>query len=290
MEKAESSSGPPPGGVQYIGAVSSCSPLIPIRSCCPLLLFSLFSFPICVLVRLARRLVGRLVMPSRFVRSAASCRPSCRRLGSFRPSARPICRSACRLVRHRFALLFARFRFACRGGLALRSRPVSFSPWHPVLLLRIVLASRRLISLSPVIPFSLARGRLGSVLVPGSRVRAVPSCSSLVPHSLRSSVSVHVLGRGAGPCRYGHGAGAACSCHLIRPLIAPYSLLTHSLRGGSVGGCGLGRRFMLLAARPLPAHAPSFSSFHRVPRPHCVLSSPHPRSKKSGNGGGGEVG
>lgn len=191
--------------------------------CRHLILFSLFSFPICVLVRLVCRLASRLVMSSRLMRSVASCRLSCRLTCSSRRLV-----SAGRLVSRRFVLLFARSRFACRGGLALRSHVVPFLPWHPVSSLRLV----GLVSFSPVISFRLTRGRLGSVLVPGfpcsrrSVLLVARSCSPI-----RSRFLSSVVGRGRVVMAMGRG-GAACSCHLIRPLVAPYSLLVRSLRGG----------------------------------------------------------
>lgn len=48
-----------------------------------------------------------------------------------------------------------------------------------------------------------------------------------------------------------------------------------------------GRRSVLLAAHPLSAHA-LIAPLHPIGphRPHCVLSSPHPRSKTTGRDGG----
>lgn len=150
--------GPPRGGCsiyrrRFILLAAHSYPLL-----LPASPFPLFSFPICVPVRLVCRLASRLVMSSRLMRSVASCRLSCRLACSSRRLV-----SAGRLVSRRFVLLFARSRFACRGGLALRSHVVPFLPWHPVSSLRLV----GLVSFSPVISFHLTRGRLGSVLVPG---------------------------------------------------------------------------------------------------------------------------
>lgn len=109
----------------------------------PLLLpaspFPLFSFPICVPVRLACRLASRLVV------RLVSCVPLRRAVIALR--------SPCRFV--------------------LPCRPAC--PCVP---------SARLVSVVSfplVISFGLARVRLVSVLMPGSRVRAVSFCSSLVP-------------------------------------------------------------------------------------------------------------
>lgn len=160
---------------------------------CPLLLSpcSLFPYVRPCASRSSSRHVVSLCVSSRASRCVVSsvvppCRPSRRLVGSSR-----------RVVSygHRFALLFACSRFACRGVLALRSRVVSFSPWHPVSSLRLV---HRLVGSSRYLPssrFCLTRGRLGSVLVPGSRVRAVPFCCSLV--------SVRLSGLGSCPRSWG---------------------------------------------------------------------------------------
>ena len=144
VEKVESSYGASPGGVQYIGAVSSCSPLIPIHPLLPASPFPSFSFQYTVSVRLAHRLARRLVMPSRFVRYVASCCPSCRRLGSFRPSARPICRLglSSRSAPFRSAVRSFSFRLSGRSCRAFPCRLVF------VLASCLVIASRRLISFS----------------------------------------------------------------------------------------------------------------------------------------------
>ena len=187
-------------------------------------------------IRLVCRLVVRLVMSSRCFMS--SVLPS---VGSLVVA---VLSCSCVLVPSRFALA---------SRLVLASR----------------LSSRWLISSSPVISFRLACGRLGSVLVPGSRVRAVPSCSPLVPHSLRSSVSVHVLGRGEGLCRYGHGAWVACSSRLIRSLVAG-RLCGRMWALGAVSCCS-----PLITCPLMPHCSPSPTGSLAPMRAH----PPHPRSK-----------
>ena len=61
-----------------------------------------------------------------------------------------------------------------------------------------------------------------------------------------------------------HEATEACPAYLIR--LISFLLATHSLVAGWLYGrmWDMGRRFVLLAARPLPAHAPSFSSSRRI--------------------------
>lgn len=256
------------------GTVSSCSPLI--HACpprCPLLFSprSLSSY-----VRLACRLVMSSCRASRLVRSAASCRPS----------ARSVRRSARRLVWRRFALLFARSRLVCRGVIALRSRAVSFR-----LGISFVIScrppSRRLIS--SAVSFGFTRGCLGFVLVLGFRVRTVLSCCSLVP--------VRLFGLGSCPRSWGGAVslwpwgGGACSSHLIRPLIMPahYSLTRCGMALWEDVGYGVpfrvARRSSLARSCPIVLLITS-----DPPRPHCVLSFPHPRSKKAEGGSGGEGG
>lgn len=118
--------------------------------------------------RLSSRLSSRRA--SRLMRPAASCRLSCR-----------LACSSCRFVSRRFVLLFARSRLVRRGVIALRSPCRFVLPCRPACP---CVPSARLVSVVSfplVISFGLARVRLVSVLMPGSRVRAVSFCSSLVP-------------------------------------------------------------------------------------------------------------
>lgn len=252
-----------------------------LRPRCPLLLSPRFLSSYVRPVRLACRLVEHLVM--RLVSCVLLCR--------IRLSCRLTCSSR-RFISlvvsygRRSALLFARSRFACRGGLALRSRAVLFR-----LGISFVISSRppsrRLIS--SAVSFGFTRGCLGSVLVLGSRVRAVLSCCSLV--------SVRLFGIGS--CswswgvavRHGHGAAGACSSHLIRPIIMParYSLTRCGMAlwedVGYWAPFRVARRSSLARSCPIVLLITS-----DLPRPHCVLSFPHPRSKKAGGGSGGEGG
>ena len=134
----------------------------------------------------------RLARASRLVRSAASCRPSARPVGS-----------SWLVVSYgrRFVLLFARSRFVCRGGFALRSHAVSFSSRYcvsSVVSSAHLVFSRHLVSVSPVgvsDPFSC----LVPVFAPFR-----PARRSFLTHSirLRSSVPVFVsvVGRGCASC------------------------------------------------------------------------------------------
>lgn len=262
VEKAESSYGSPLGCLIYGGAVLSCSLLIP-RPRCPFLLSPSFSFPICVPVRLARRLVMSSRRASRLVRFVASCRSSCRLTCSSRRLV--IRRPACRLVSHRSVLLFACSHSVCRGGLALRSHAVSFSPWR--LVHRLVGSSRSF----PVISFRLTRVRLVPVIMPCFRVRAVPSCSSLV--------LVRLFGPGLCPRSWGvavrHGHVAAGIALLISSVPSWLLLATHSLRDGGGRMWGYVAPFRVCSPLvPLPAHAPSFSPSRRIPLALIAFSHP----------------
>lgn len=283
--------GAPLGGVNYIGTVPSCSPLVPVRpsSVC-------FLFPCCFPPYAHHRgvsfVVSSGVSPCRLV----SCVPlPLSVVSSVMPSHRL---GSSRLVvsyEHRFVLLFAHsFRLPWRSCLAFPCRLVSH--WHPVcsvsslapfIILPVVSSCSS--RFCHVISFRLVRGRLVSVLVPGSRVRAVPSCCSLVPVRLF----------GIGSCswswgvavRHGHGAAGACSSHLIRPIIMParYSLTRCGMALWEDVGYGapfrVARRSSLARSCPIVLLITS-----DLPRPHCVLSFPHPRSKKAGDGSGGEGG
>lgn len=144
--------GPPRGGggVQYIGAVSSCSPLIPIRSCCPLLLspcfLFLYAFPCVSLV--VSPLVSSCVSSHASRCVVPSIVPSCLFVMSFR---------------------FAPFRFAVRSFS-------SCSSWRDCLAfpvsLRFALPSR--LSLRPV-----GSARLGRFVSARYLVRSCP-CAARV--------------------------------------------------------------------------------------------------------------
>lgn len=244
-----------------------------LRPRCPLLLSPRFLSSYVRPVRLACRLVEHLVM--RLVSCVLLCR--------IRLSCRLTCSSR-RFISlvvsygRRSALLFARSRFACRGGLALRSRAVSFR-----LGISFVISSRPPFrSVSPVgvsDPFSCL------VLV------FAPFCPAV-----RSFLFVLF---GIGSCswswgvavRHGHGAAGACSSHLIRPIIMParYSLTRCGMALWEDVGYGapfrVARRSSLARSCPIVLLITS-----DLPRPHCVLSFPHPRSKKAGSGSGGEGG
>lgn len=142
--------GPPGGGVQYIGAVSSCSPLIPIRSCCPLLLspcfLFLYAFPCVSLV--VSPLVSSCVSSHASRCVVPSIVPSCLFVMSFR---------------------FAPFRFAVRSFS-------SCSSWRDCLAfpvsLRFALPPR--LSLRPV-----GSARLGRFVSARYLVRSCP-CAARV--------------------------------------------------------------------------------------------------------------
>ena len=250
--------GHPLGRLIYGGTVLSCSPLIPIHPLPPSPPFPLFSFPICVPVRLARRLVGRLVIPSRLMRLAVSCRPSCRLACSSRWLV-----SACRLVSRRFVLLFACSRFACRGDLALRSHAVSFalgvsscscvSPIVSSVLSRSFPSSRFCSLVGVSCPFSCPFSCSVPVFA--------PFCSAVRSFLFAYSLPVHVLGRGAWPCRYGHGAGLALLISSV-PSRLPVRLFARSLWDGG-GRIRHEAPFRVARRSFLGVHRSSFFSSHR---------------------------
>lgn len=228
-------------------------------------------------VRLVRRLACRLAV------RLVSCVPLCRVVRRAVSSARLV--SLVVSYGRRFVLLFARFRFVCRGGFALRSHAVSFSSRYCVLSVvssaHLVL-SRHLVSVSPVgvsDPFSCL----------------VPVFAPFCP-AVRSFLFV-LFGIGLCPrslgvaVRHGHGAAGACSSHLIRPIIMParYSLTRCGMALWEDVEYGapfrVARRSSLARSCPIVLLITS-----DLPRHHCVLSSPHPRSKKAGGGSGGEGG
>lgn len=231
----------------------------------------------------------RLVPPSRHVVSpcvsshAFRCRcPSCRLIGS--------ARFACRLV-------WAPF---CSAVRSFSSR----LPWCDCL----AFPCRLVLSLAFCLVRRLAR-RLACHLACSSRSRS--SSHSVLPRGLfvsvfmsvpvfapfrparRSflfaySVSVHVsvVWRGCASWTWS-GDGLLLSSYPSHH--CSYSLLAHSLRDG--GGRMKSWGAVSCCSSLVPSLLMSHRSSHHVgsPRPHCVLSSPHPRSKKSGNGDGGEI-
>lgn len=195
-----------PAAPFHLARRSSLAPPPPL----PASPFPSFPFLICVPVRLACRLAMSFRRASRLMRPVASCRPSCRLACSSRRLVPPVVSFravsfCCSLV----LVLFVGAVLPCvlmpsRSRLVIASRP----------------SSRRLILFSPVISFlshpwaSRIRSRAWFPCSRRSVLLFARSCSSC-------SASVYVLGRGAWPCRYGHGAAGACSSHLIRPIMAP---------------------------------------------------------------------
>lgn len=167
--------------------LARCLSLAPPLSVPP---FPSFSFPICVPVRLARRLVISSRRASRLVRFVASCRSSCRLTCSSRRLV--IRRPACRLVSRRSVLLFACSHSVCRGGFALCSHAVSFSPWRFVH--RLVGSSRSFPSSRSVslVGVSCPLSCLVSVFAPFRLARSL--------FLFAYSVPVHVLCRGVRLC------------------------------------------------------------------------------------------
>lgn len=224
----------------------------------------------------------------------------------------------CRVVRRSVSSARLSSRFACRlvwapFRSAVRSSSVSFV----VAVLSCVPVPPRLFACRPacpcvpsarlvsvvsfplVISFGLARGRLVSVLMPGSRLprRSVllVARSSLIPFVFvrpppGSSCSRPRSWGVAG--RHGHdGGGGACS----RPVSSVSSLLILArsfARCGMAlwGGMGMGRRSMLLAARSFPTHAPSFLPISSVPRSLvCVLIQSSTKQENERDGDGAET-
>lgn len=231
--------------------------------------FPLFSFPICVpcASRLSSRQASRHAVSSR--RSVVSCRPSCRLIGSARlglssrMGAVSLCCSLV-LVSPVVAVLLCvpvPFRFALASRLSSR------------LVRRLV--SRRLIS--SAVSFGFTRGCLGSVLVLGSRVRAVLSCSSLVPvRPVRHRFMFLVVGRGCASWSWG-GRGLLFSSHPSHH--GSLLVAVRSLRDGSMGGCGIWGAVPCcspLVPCPLMPHR----SLHPIGSPSSSLRSLIPSSTK----------
>lgn len=280
VEKVESSYGASPGVFniwrhRFILLAAHLYSFSVARFSFPLVLFS----HMCVPVRLVRRLVMSSRCASRLVRPVASCRPSSRRvvrlavssarLGvSFRMGTVSLCCSLVLVspvvVSLPCVLGSSRFR------LGIPSRPCVSS----IVSSAHLVISRHLVSVSPVgvsDPFSC----LAPVFAPFRS--AVRSFLFAYP------VSVHVLGRGAGLCCYGHRAGAACSCIVISsvPSLLPtrYSLT----RCGMVaGGCGIwGTVPCCSPLVPCLFMSPRSSSSHRGSPSLSYVLIPSPTKQES---------
>lgn len=239
-----------------------------LRPRCPLLLSPRFLSSYVRPVRLACRLVEHLVM--RLVSCVLLCR--------IRLSCRLTCSSR-RFISlvvsygRRSALLFARSRFACRGGLALRSRAVSFLPWHFVChLVSSAVSSahlvRRFVRFHPWV--SRIRSRAWFSCSRRSVLLFARSCSPI-----RHRFMFLVVGRGCASWPWG-GRGLFSS-HPSHHHAC--SLLTHSLRDGSMGGCGIWGAVSCcspLVPCPLMPHR----SPHHVGSPSSSLRSLIPSSTK----------
>lgn len=273
-----------------IGTVSSCSPLIPIRPLLSASPFPLFSFLICAFLCVSFVVSScRLARASRFVRlgcvvsSVLSVLP-----------VRLARRSACRLDRlvvsvwRRSVLLFARSRLVCRGGLALRSRAVLVSHWHPVCPSSRSSSCR---SVPPAVSSCSSRSRSSSrsrrpVAVRirfhvRSRVRTVPPCCSLV--LVRSSVPVPLSSSWGGDAMR-HEATEAYffSSHPSHLVHTRYSLVADR-DAGRMWICGA-----VPCCSPLIPYPLMPSSFLFIPSVSIVLSlrSLIPSSTKQDNGVG----
>lgn len=241
-----------------------------LRSCCPLLLSSRFlsSYVRSRASRLSSRHVVLLCVSSRAFRCRRVARravhrviPSARLGLSSRMCAVPLCCSLV-LVSPVVAVLLCvpvPFRFCLGISFVISSRP----------------PSRRLIS--SAVSFGFTRGCFGSVLVLGSRVRAVLSCCSLVPvRPVRHRFMFLVVVRGCASWSWS-GRGLLFSSHPSHHHAC--SLLTHSLRDGSMGGCGIWGAVPCcspLVPCPLMPHR----SPHHVGSPSSSLRSLIPSSTK----------
>lgn len=116
------------------------------------------------------------------------------------------------------------------------------------------------------------------LLMPGSRVRAVLFCSSLVLVRYPSRFMPPSWGRG----RVVMAMGRRQVAHVVSSIPSSFSLATRPpIVGWLRGGMDMGRRSMLLAARPLPVHAAPFLPSHRVShRSHLCPHPNHPKQKK----------
>lgn len=270
----------PLGRLIYGNTVSSCSPLIS-RSA-PV---ARFSFPLILFSHMRSLCVSLAVSPCvsshAFRCRCPSCRPSCRLIGS--------ARFACRLVWAPFRSAVRSFssRLSWRSCFAFPCRFVS--PWHLVC---------HLVSSAVSCLVGSSRPPFRSVSPVG--VSDPFSCLVLVfaPFCPARRSFLFVL-FGIGSCswswgvavRHGHGAAGACSSHLIRPIMAPclwrFARCVMALWEDVGYGAPfrVARRSSLARSCPIVLFIPS-----DLPRPHCVLSFPHPRSKKAGSGSGGEGG
>lgn len=215
----------------------------------------------------------------------------------------PSCRLACSSRRFGLSSRMGAVSFCC--SLVLVSPVVAVlscvlipSRFYLGISSRLCVLSVRLVGSSrprPVISSSLlARWRLGFILMLGSRVRAVPFCCSLVPHSFHSSSFVRpgfCLRHEAGRWRHGHGAEAVCSRRLIRPLIVParYSLTRCWIITGEDGHGApfhVARRSSIACSCRIVPPIPSVHHSHLCPHP------PHPKqeNERDGDGGDGERG
>ena len=127
---------------------------------------------------------------------------------------------------HRLGRLICRalFHLARRSSLALP--PLLFSSPFPsfffprmCVLVRLAYPSRPVFSSRPVVSSRAFRcvvssRRLVPSVVSACRLVLAPFRSAVRSFLFAYSVPVHVLGRGAGPCRHGHGAGLLSS-HLF---------------------------------------------------------------------------
>lgn len=220
VEKAESSFGASlGGGVQYIGAVSSCSPLISRSAPLPAspLLLVLFSHMRSRASRLSSRHVVSLCVSSYAFRSAV-------RSFSFRLS-------------WRSCLVFSCVSFR----LGISSRSSSRSPSRLAHLVS-VMSSRSRSSVGGSCPFScpFQCSRRSVLLV-------ARSCSFI-----GFGFSVSVVGRGDASL-----GGGVCHSHLIR--FISFLLATRSLRIGMRGGCGYGAPFHAARRSSLASHVPIVS-------------------------------
>ena len=216
VEKVENSYWTSPEGVNYIGTVPSCSPLVPVRPssvcflfpCC----FSFICSSTCVsfVVSLA---VSPCVSSHAFRCRCPSCRPSCR-LGSSRLVVSFGAVSFC------CSLVLVSFAVAVLPCVPVPSR---FLPWRPVCPSSCSSSCRSVSPVvsscssrfCPVISFSLARGLFVFVFIP---------VFVFAPfHPARRSFLFVNLSRPLCLCRRGAGdaswrAVLVCSSRLISPV------------------------------------------------------------------------
>lgn len=257
--------GHPLGGVQYIGAVLSCSPLIPRSAPLPdpPLLLVLFSHMRSRASRSSSRWASRHA--SRFVRSVAvvsSVVPSCLFVPSSRLSSRfaPF-RSAVRSFSFRLSWRSC-LAFSCvsfRLGISSRSSSRSSSRLAHLVS---VMSSCSRSSVGGSCPFScpFQCSRRSVLLV-------ARSCSFI-----GFGFSVSVVGRGDASL-----GGGVCHSHLIR--FISFLLATRSLRIGMRGGCGYGAPFYAARRSYLASHVPIVSP---ISSNIIALICPHPLIHEAG--------